>query len=141
MEVVADDEPLSESVLLAYQSCGRAWVAVDDSDRPIGYVVADILDGNAHIEQLSVLPANMRKGLGRALIEHLAAWASRQGMAAVTLTTFVDVPWNRPHYHRLGFETLTEEEMGRSFESDATTRRVAASTGGRESACAANFVS
>jgi GNAT superfamily N-acetyltransferase len=111
MAEVADDEPLSEETLRGYQSCGRAWVAVDDSDRPIGYLVADILDGNAHIEQLSVLPANMRKGLGRALIEQLAAWASGLGMEAVTLTTFVDVPWNGPYYRRLGFEMLTEEEI------------------------------
>lgn len=112
MAEVADDEPPSEETLLGYQSCGRAWVAVDESDRPIGYVVADILDGNAHIEQVSVLPANMRKGLGRALIEHLAAWAFGQGMQAVTLTTFADVPWNGPYYGRLGFELLTEEEIG-----------------------------
>jgi len=111
MSEVANDEPLSDETLRLYQTCGRAWVAVDDSDRPIGYLVADILDGNAHIEQLSVLPANMRKGLGRALIEQLAAWASGLGMEAVTLTTFVDVPWNGPYYRRLGFEMLTEEEI------------------------------
>ncbi len=112
MGKVADDEPLSEETLRGYQRSGRAWVAVDDLDRPIGYLVADILDGNAHIEQVSVLPANMRKGLGRALIEHLAAWASGHGMRSVTLTTFADVPWNGPYYRRLGFEELTEEEIG-----------------------------
>jgi GNAT superfamily N-acetyltransferase len=112
MEEVADDEPLSAETLLSYQSCGRAWVAVDDADRPIGYLVADILDGNAHIEQLSVLPANMRKGVGRALIEQMAAWASGQGMQSVTLTTFADVPWNGPYYRPLGFEELPEEEIG-----------------------------
>ena len=51
MREVADDEPLSEDSLRGYQSGGRAWVAVDDSDRPVGYLLADTLDGNAYIEQ------------------------------------------------------------------------------------------
>ena len=112
MAEVADDDPPSDETLRGYQSGGRAWAAVDDLDRPIGYLMADVLDGNAHIEQLSVLPANMRKGLGRALIEHLAAWASGRGLPALTLTTFDDVPWNGPYYRRLGFERLAEEEIG-----------------------------
>ena len=112
MTEIADDEPLSDETLRGYRSRGRAWVAIDDSDRPIGYLVIDILDGNAHIEQLSVLPANMRKGLGRALIEHVADWASGRGLPALTLTTFAEVPWNGPYYRRLGFESLTEEEIG-----------------------------
>jgi len=112
MREVADDEPLSEEALRGYQGAGRAWVGVDDSDRPIAYLVADLLDGNAHIEQVSVLPANMRQGLGRDLIEQLATWASGRGMQAMTLTTFADVPWNAPYYRRLGFESLAEAEIG-----------------------------
>jgi hypothetical protein len=30
----------------------------------------------------------------------------------VTLTTFRDVPWNRPWYERLGFRVLGEDELG-----------------------------
>ncbi len=112
MSLVANDEPFSEETFRGYQDCGRAWVAADDFDHPIGYLVADILDGNAHIEQVSVLPANMRTGVGRALIEHLAAWALGHGMRSVTLTTFADVPWNAPYYRRLGFVELPEEEIG-----------------------------
>jgi GNAT superfamily N-acetyltransferase len=111
MREVAEDEPLSEDSLRGYQSGGRAWVAVDDSDRPVGYLLADTLDGNAYIEQVSVRPENMRKGLGQALIEHLAAWATERGMPALTLTTFADVPWNGPYYERLGFERLSKEEI------------------------------
>jgi GNAT superfamily N-acetyltransferase len=111
MTAVAEDEPLSEDSLRGYQSGGRAWVAVDDSDRPVAYLVVDNLDGNAHIEQVSVRPENMRQGLGRVLIEHLADWATEQGMPAMTLTTFADVPWNGPYYERLGFEPLSDAEL------------------------------
>lgn len=32
-------------------------------------------------------------------------------MTALTLTTFSDVPWNRPYYERLGFRVLDEVEL------------------------------
>ena len=129
MAEVADDDPPSDETLRGYQGCGRAWVAVDDFDRPIGYLIADVLDGNAHIEQLSVLPANMRKGLGRALIEHLAAWASGRGLPALTLTTFDDVPGIGRITEGLASKGSPKRRSGQSFETDATTRLVAVSTG------------
>jgi GNAT superfamily N-acetyltransferase len=112
MAYVADDEPPSEEVLRRYVTGGRAWVAVDDRDRPVAYLITDILDGDAHIEQVSVHPASSRRGLGRALIEHTVDWASVRGLHAVTLTTFADVPWNGPYYRRLGFEVIPDEQVG-----------------------------
>lgn len=31
-------------------------------------------------------------------------------LTAMTLTTFTDVPWNAPHYARLGFQVVAENE-------------------------------
>jgi hypothetical protein len=53
---VADDEPASVETLARYAEDGRSWVAVDHMDLPIGYVLVDVVDGCAHIEQVSVLP-------------------------------------------------------------------------------------
>jgi len=53
---VADDEPFSVEVPARYAMEGRSWVAVDDAGKPIGYVVVDVVDENAHVEQISVLP-------------------------------------------------------------------------------------
>lgn len=39
-------------------------------------------------------------------------WADEGGLPAVTLTTFVDVPWNAPYYRRCGFRPLPEPEWG-----------------------------
>jgi hypothetical protein len=50
-----------------------------------------------------VAPAHARRGLGAALIEHLAGIAREEGRPALTLTAFRDVPWNAPYYRRLGF--------------------------------------
>ncbi|OPF72780.1 N-acetyltransferase [Streptomyces antioxidans] len=112
MEEVADDEPLSLAELSRYQRAGRAWVAVDDADRAMAYLITDPVDGNVHIEQISVHPDSARRGVGRALIDHIAARAADDGVPALTLTTFVDVAWNAPYYAaRCGFRTLTESEL------------------------------
>jgi N-acetylglutamate synthase-like GNAT family acetyltransferase len=57
-----------------------------------------------------VHPDHARKGLGRKLIEHVASWARDRDLDALTLTTYVDVPWNGPYYERLGFRFLTADE-------------------------------
>ncbi|MET7855843.1 GNAT family N-acetyltransferase [Streptomyces sp. NPDC005318] len=111
MSAVADDDPLPLELLDDYRRAGRAWVAVDDDDRPVGYLIADPVDDAAHVEQVSVHPSAARRGVGSSLIDHLATWAGERQLTALTLTTFVHVPWNAPYYMRLGFRTLTEAEL------------------------------
>lgn len=112
MAEIADHDPGSVAELAAYQSGGRAWVSVDPADRPVAYLVAEIVDGCAHIEQVSVRLSHARRGLGGALIETLAGWARSHGLPALTLTTFAGVPWNAPYYERLRFRVLPEAELG-----------------------------
>lgn len=47
MESVANEEPRSEIELAAYAIAGGSWVAVEDTDRPVGYILPDEIDGNA----------------------------------------------------------------------------------------------
>src|SRR5215471_10895413 len=110
MDRVADDDPGSIEELTPYAESGRAFVAADAADQPIGYLLVDVVDGSAHIEQVSVHPLHARRGVGRALIEQATLWARSQDLDSVTLTTFVDVPWNGPYYERLGFRYLTPAE-------------------------------
>jgi GNAT superfamily N-acetyltransferase len=112
LAAVADDEPFSLEQLAQYADAGRAWVAVDETDRPIGYLLAEVVDGCAHVEQLSVRPDQQSRGAGRALLEHVRVWATRSGMPAVTLTTFSEVPWNAALYRHIGFRVLAEDEIG-----------------------------
>lgn len=111
MASIADDEPLALEVLAAYAEAGRSWVAEVDG-AAAGYVVVDVVDGNAHVEQVSVHPAQQGHGIGRALLDHVSAWAVERGLPAVTLTTFRDVPWNAPLYRHLGFVDLGPHEVG-----------------------------
>jgi len=109
---VADHEPSSVEALAAYAEAGRGWVAVADDGALVGYVIVDILDGNAHIEQVSVVPDQQGRGIGNALVEQVATWARANRHSAMTLTTFTDVPWNRPLYEHVGFRVLAEDEIG-----------------------------
>ncbi|WP_041452363.1 GNAT family N-acetyltransferase [Hoyosella subflava] len=111
MGAVAEDDPPSLDELLRYESAGRAWVYTDDRDVPVAYLIADVVDDCAHIEQVSVHPDRAGQKLGRQLIEHVADWARKAGLSTLTLTTFTEVPWNGPYYRKLGFRYLSEDEM------------------------------
>ena len=111
MHEIARDDPGDVAELEAFRADGRAWVAVDGEDRPVAYLLSAVVDGCAHIEQVSVAPAHARRGLGAALVDHLAAVAATDGRPALTLTTFRDVAWNAPYYERCGFRTLRDDEV------------------------------
>jgi GNAT superfamily N-acetyltransferase len=111
MPEIAEDEPLPLEELTRYRQGGRAWVAADDTDVPAAYLIADIIDGSVHIEQVSVHPRAARRKIGRMLLEHAAAYAAARGIRALTLTTFAEVPWNAPYYARCGFRILDDSEL------------------------------
>jgi GNAT superfamily N-acetyltransferase len=124
MPEIAEDEPFSIEVLSGYVTAGRAWVAVESvadpaADRedattvgvdavPAGYLLADLVDGNVHVEQVSVHPRFSRRGVGRLLIDRATEYAAGVGAPALTLTTFADVVWNAPYYRRCGFEVMDD---------------------------------
>lgn len=109
---VAADPPLALEALAAWRDAGRCWVAADDDGPPLAYVVVDLLDGAAHIEQVSVHPTAAGRRLGAALVDHVGGWAHGLGLPWITLTTFRDVPWNGPYYRRLGFTPVPAHEVG-----------------------------
>lgn len=129
MASIADDEPFSDAELAAFAASGWAWVltvsvggsvlapgaedaASDPATEVAGYAVGEVVDGVAHLEQLSVDPRHGRQGLGARLLEHFRAVARDRGMRRVTLTTFGEIPWNAAYYARLGFAVLPQAEWG-----------------------------
>ena len=117
MAVVADDEPPTVDELAAFQRDGRAWVATAQDDAPVAYLLVDVVDGAAHVEQVSVHPQHARQRLGERLIDTAASWARDRSLGTLTLTTYADVPWNGPYYRRLGFEVVPEHEVGSGLRS------------------------
>ena len=111
MVAVAEDDPPTLEVLDAYRVRGQAWVVTGEDDVAVGYLLLDVVDGAAHVEQVSVDPACARRGLGQQLLDAAARWAIERGFTAMTLTTFADVPWNAPYYERCGFRRLAAAEL------------------------------
>ena len=81
-------------------------------DPPIGYARIEEIDGLAHLEQLSVLPEQSGKGVGRQLLEEVCVWAAKRNYPAVTLSTFRDIKWNAPFYANHGFKIIDELTPG-----------------------------
>jgi ribosomal protein S18 acetylase RimI-like enzyme len=111
MAWIAENEPPALDVLERFRRSGRAWVAADDGDRPVAYLICEPVDGALHIEQISVHPDFAHRRIGQALLAHAADRAHDEGLSGLTLTTFTEVPWNAPYYERLGFHVLAAAEL------------------------------
>jgi GNAT superfamily N-acetyltransferase len=77
---------------------------------PVGFVHVEVIEGFAHLAQLSVHPDAMRQGIGSALVRGAMREARALGYDRLSLTTYRDLPWNGPFYARLGFLEATDPE-------------------------------
>lgn len=100
--------PEQHRVLIAEGAC---FVAVDDQDRPVGFLNAAVESDALHIWEVDVRLDRQGSGIGRALLEQAIEAARRHGLAALTLTTFRDVAWNAPFYETCGFRVLEAAEL------------------------------
>lgn len=78
----------------------------------VGFAVLTTVDGNAHLASLGVHPDHGRRGIGSRLLAAACALAADDGRPAITLTTFVGLPWNAPFYAARGFAVLPQEKWG-----------------------------
>jgi ribosomal protein S18 acetylase RimI-like enzyme len=96
---------------LASIARGTLWAA-EEGQRIIGFLTASVTGGEMHINELDVHLDCQRRGTGRKLITAAAENARASGLRAVTLTTFLGVPWNEPFYLSLGFQVVSEAGLG-----------------------------
>jgi GNAT superfamily N-acetyltransferase len=108
---IADDDVQSAQAHVDFLRTGLSLVAVDEQDRPLGFLCAASAEGALHIWQLAVLQESQGRGLGRAMMLAAIAHARARSLAAVTLTTFRDLKWNEHFYRTLGFATLAGDEL------------------------------
>lgn len=90
----------------------RAKAILVHGHPPTGFARLEELDGNAHLEQLSVSPDHAGQGIGGKLLEQACQWASQQGYLAITLSTYKDVKWNAPFYGKHGFKAIEDLSPG-----------------------------
>lgn len=94
------------------QADGRLFVAQDEIGRIVGFARVDLVDAEPHIKQVSVHPEAAGRRLGAKLMGVCEDWAVAHGYDRVTLCTYRDVAWNAPYYKRLGWQELSEGELG-----------------------------
>lgn len=112
---------LSGTALAAPAESGRDRAAKDGfilvaGDPAVGFAHVLVLDGHAHLEQISVRPEHMRQGVGGALIEAVCERLAVKGYGSVTLSTYADLPWNAPLYARRGFVEIGDDEPRAAYQ-------------------------
>lgn len=101
---------------------GGGWIATIGQD-VAGFMILSALDGEPYLDQLSVLPEFMRRGVGRTLIAHACALSASQ--PRMSLTTYGHLAWNRPYYERFGFEPTDEADCGPELKNILAEQRTA----------------
>ncbi|WP_299622857.1 GNAT family N-acetyltransferase [Pelagibius sp.] len=112
LQAIARGRPTAEAEYRSLAADRRLWVTEAEEGRLVGLAIAAAVDGQGYLAELSVHPDYGRRGLGRAMIAAVEDWARARAFTRLYLTTFRDVPWNRPYYERLGFAVVAENQAG-----------------------------
>ena len=118
MGYVSEMPPNPLEVFEQAKEKGNLWVALDVANL-CGFILVECRDHIGHIKELSVLPSSGRKGIGRGLITQAEGWAKAEECPWLSLSTFRDVPWNRPFYEKLGFAVCDPAILGPAHVKDA----------------------
>lgn len=103
---------------------GRS-LTVECDQKIVGFAAAIAFKSELHLEELSVLRAYQRRGIGSGLVRALQADARNSGFNAITLETFRAVAWNAPFYAKLGFQIIDDLERYPRL-GDELARKIAA---------------
>jgi GNAT superfamily N-acetyltransferase len=99
-------EPIPEDRLRKGFGDSLIWVAVDHLEELVGFALCSDRGPDLYLDQLSVLPAHGRQGLGSRLLRRCFQEAETRSHRRVSLSTFRKVPWNGPFYKKLGFREI-----------------------------------
>jgi ribosomal protein S18 acetylase RimI-like enzyme len=100
------------------------WVAESEERRVVGFLLAERLDDDFHISEMSVVPDHGRQGIGAALINAAVTHMRAAGYKRITLTSFASVPWNGPFYLKQGFRVMRAPEIGVGLSARIEQERV-----------------
>lgn len=90
----------------------QLWVAVTAKEKTVGFAAVDVMDNQACLEELDVLPEFGRRGIGTRLLQTVVDWARNAEHDSLLLVTFRHVPWNAPFYEKNGFKILHPTDYG-----------------------------
>lgn len=107
--LAANDRQAIEAEVRAFLPAAPLWLAVDENDRAVGFMLLD----NGHMEALFIDPAHRGSGVGRSLVAHALRLHP-------VLTTDVNEQNGQAigFYERLGFRRAGRSELdgqGRAY--------------------------
>lgn len=101
---------LTPAFLRSAGEAGLLFVACLDGQRVahrrVGFAAGRIQGPFLHLSEVSVDPDFGRRGIGRGLVERIVKASRERHLRGTTLTTFSDLPWNRPFYESIGFRVI-----------------------------------
>jgi ribosomal protein S18 acetylase RimI-like enzyme len=100
----------------------QVLVAVDTSGVIVGFAVVGQQDDAPYLDQLSVHPTFMRRGIGGALLREVIR---RSGALPLWLTTYAHVAWNAPFYAKFGFRVVLDVDIGPELTLTLKAQRAA----------------
>lgn len=96
---------------------GQIFLA-EHVDKPVGFLATFQKDTALYIAEISVSSDYNGKGIGSMLLKAVLQLAreraieNKESEARVSLTTYVEIPWNGPFYLRRGFKVVEAETIG-----------------------------
>lgn len=110
LEWIADDEVMSAEQHQIHIDEGTVWVALS-GERRIGFVTTARYEDALHILELAVESGHQGHGVGRRLLDTAKDYALDNGLPALALTTFRNLPFNELFYRKLGYRTLEAADL------------------------------
>ena len=107
---IAEGEVMAPQQHAAFIAERREWLAESDNGECAGFIAVQVqgrlahrrIVGRRHLAAAGRRPSPDRRGGGR---------GQTAGAGRLTLTTFIEVPWNAPYYRRLGFRPLEDARL------------------------------
>lgn len=104
-------------------AAGTVLIAVERSGEAVGFAAVGLRDQEPYLDQLSVRVRAMRQRIGTRLLYGAIGLAAAQDYAALWLTTYSHLSWNRPYYERHGFELVSPDQCGEELRHELSFER------------------
>ncbi len=111
--LLVDDERASRDDLRTWLAGGFEVYRVEHDGRLAGAVRCSFPTSACHLDRLAVDPACRRRGLGRALVEHVIGRARRAGVARIWTEASPRLPASAPLLRSLGFREVGRYQPAR----------------------------
>jgi len=98
-------------------------IAADHSGKDVGFAAVGVRDREPYLDQLSVRVRSMRQRIGTRLLYEAIRIAAAEGGAALWLTTYNHLSWNRPYYERHGFVLVSPDQCGEELRKELSFER------------------